>query len=160
MGDKMKKLIILLIVIFFILAMCKFNQTESTVMEYDSNIDNVYLLDFNDEVLSSNNFKLKIAPFTGYAYVIRKICPKYNRNLKKCYTYDFRNLDEGIDNFKNDYINLLRENELDDEVDKVYKTGIIISKVEIYTTKEALMKFIKKYPNVKYKILTKNYNFM
>ena len=158
-GDKMKKVIIPLIVIFFICIFLSLKHNTKTVMEYEisSNIDNVYLLDFSNEVLSTNNFKLKIAPFTCYSYIIRKIYPKYNRNLKKVYTYDFRNIDEGIENFKKDYISKLRSNNLFDEIEKIYEQGIVISKIEIYTTKEAMNKFIKKYPNVKYKVI-ENYN--
>lgn len=153
----MKKIIISIIVVFFIIISFNIKNNDLLVMDYDENIDNIYVLNFTNEILSTNNFKLKIAPFTGYSYIIRKIYPKNNRDIQEYYTYDFRDLDEGINNFKTDYINNLRKNNLFDEVDKVYKSGVIISKIEIYTTKEAFDKFIEKYPRVEYEVISTNY---
>ena len=152
----MKKFIL---VIFVIITLFILNNISTTtaVINYETSDDNIYLLDFTEENLSTNNFKLKIAPFTGYTYEIRRIVPKHNTNLKKYYTYDFSNLDEGTENFKKDYINILKKNNLFDEIEKVYLDGVEISKVEIYSTKEALVKFLKKYPKVKYKIITSDY---
>ena len=65
-----------------------------------------------------------------------------------------------MQNFKDDYISYLRSENLYDEVDKVLRTGIVIKGIEIYTSKEALKKFNKKYQKVKYKILNENYNQM
>lgn len=155
----MKKVLSVILVIFILIILIS-NKEENTrfVMDYDESYnDNIYLLDFSEENLSTNNFKLKIAPFMGYSYIIRKIEPKYNSELKKYYTYDFRDIDVGIDKFKIDYINILRKNNLHDEIEKTYKNGIEISTVEIYSTKEALIKFLKKYPKVKYEIIPSNY---
>lgn len=161
-GDIMKKIILSIIIIFiFGYIFNSISNSESrAVMEYEdnTNINNVYYLDFSDEVLSTNNFKLKIAPFMGYRYVIRRIYPKYNTEIKKYYTYDFNNIDVGIQNFKEDYVSNLREENLYDEIDKVNKTGVIIKGIEIYTNKTALNRFLKKYPKVEYKILDINYS--
>lgn len=162
-GDIMKKIFLSIIIIFILGFLIKNSSNDSkTVMEYndDYNINSIYYLDFSNEILSTNNFKLKIAPFTGYNYVIRRIYPKYNSDLKKYYIYDFDNIDLGVQNFKDDYISYLRSEKLYDEVDKVLRTGIVIKGIEIYTSKEALKKFNKKYPKVKYKILNENYNQM
>lgn len=158
MVNKMKKILISIFIVLIIAIMVLSCQTKSVlVMDYNENNDNIYELDFTEEILSTKNFKLKVAPFTGYSYIIRKIYPKYNREIKEYFVYDFRDIDDGIENFKIDYINGLRKEYLYDEIEKVYKKGIVISKIEIYSNKEALNKFLKKYPKVKYKIISKEY---
>lgn len=150
----MKKVMYLFIIIFFIILIINKTNTNNdiSVMKYedDSNISNIYYLDYSNEVLSTNNFKLKISPLKYYDYVIRKIYPKYNGHVKEYYTYDFSNTNS-IDNFKEDYLNLLRNNHMYEEIDKTKMTGIIIKGLEIYTTKEAIENYLKKYPKVKYK---------
>lgn len=150
----MKKIISLFIIIFFIILIINNtsdNKNVISTMKYedDSNISNIYYLDYSDEVLSTNNFKLKISPLKYYNYVIRKIYPKYNGHVKEYFTYDFSN-SNSIDDFKEDYIKILRDNHMYEEIDKTKMTGIIIKGLEVYTTKEAIDNYLKKYPKVKY----------
>ena len=149
----MKKLLItlfIIIIFFYAFMFVKDEKVISTMNYLETNeIDDVYFLDFSNENLTTKNFKLKIAPFTGYAYKVNKIYPKFYID-KEYYSYDFNNIDLDIEKFTEEYISDLKRNFNYDEIDKVKTDGIKIVGVELYAQKDALTKFNKKYPNVKY----------
>lgn len=148
----MKKFII--ISIFFLFIILFNNSIDETEMAMATNInDNYYELIFKNEDLNFRNFKLKLGIFTSYEYKITKVYIDYNENIKEYFvdkeyiSFDNTNFNLGIEKLKEEYNVMLKEKYLYDEIDKDIN-DIKISKVEIYTTQEALNKFKSKYPNV------------
>ena len=117
----MKKFIVFLIFFLFINVPSKdimvFNESENT---------SYYELDFRNENLTLDNFKLKMATFTSYEY-----------NIKKVY----------IDNSIKEYLNELKENYSYDRLDNDINMTRI-NKVELYCEEDALTIFRRKYPKV------------
>ena len=147
-GDRMKKMLyfILIIIVLFIQYYKISDTNAKEIINDDSNINYTYYLDFNNEILSTNNLKLKLSLFFNDNSVIIKYYPKYNTDLKEYFSYD----KEKIDSFKNDYLNLLRNDNRYDEINKTMETGVIIKGIEVYTTMNSINNYLKKYPNIKY----------
>lgn len=141
--------LLIIIFLFYSFLFIKNNKVESAINYLDElQQNNTYYLDFSNELLTTRNLKLKIAPFTGYEYKVNKIYPKYY-NKKEYYSYNFKNIDLDIDNFTNEYIMNLKNNYNFNEIDKVKQYGIKLIGIEIYAEKEAINYFKNKYPNVK-----------
>ena len=146
----MKKLIIFLI--FFLLLIPK--NTDSKLVMYEiNNTSNHYELIFDNDNLNIGNFKLKLGMFTSYDYNIMKVYVKYNENIKEYFknkeyfSFDSSNFNIGIEKFKEEYNLVLKQNYLYNELDKDIN-NVLIEKVELYTSKDALTKFKSKNPNV------------
>ena len=148
MVKSMRNLIfsLIIIIILFFLSLYVKDNTIYTFNEIENG--NLYLLDYENENLNTNNFKLKIGPITGYYYKINKIYPKYF-NEKEYYSYDFKNIDEDLNDLKTEYISNLKKNYNYNEIDKVNEVGIDIKAIELYTTKDALTVLKNKFPKVK-----------
>ena len=149
----MKKLIIFLT--FFLCLLIFDNHKENLEFTMvDSEDDNYYSLLFDDENLCIRNFKLKLAVFSPYENKVMKVYIKYptkiSENLKdKIYfSFDNTNMNRGIEKLKQEYTLLLKEKNVFDMLDgniddtKIYK-------LELFATKDALIKFTSKYPSVK-----------
>ena len=148
----MKKFII--ISIFFLFIILFNNSIDETEMAMATNInDNYYELIFKNEDLNFRNFKLKLGIFTSYEYKITKVYIDYKENIKEYFvdkeyiSFDNTNFNLGIEKLKEEYNVMLKEKYLYDELDKDIN-DIKISKIELYTTQDALTKFKSKYPNV------------
>ena len=144
----MKKFVIFLI--FFLFLIVLYNKEESMyVMSEEKNENYKYELDFSNENLNFNNFKLKLAVFTSYDFKITKVYIDYNDNIKDFFNKDYfsfssNNLTIGISRLKEEYSIILNNNYLYDE--DLY--NVRIRKIEIYTTTDALTIFKDKYPSV------------
>lgn len=119
-----------------------------------SSNESEYELDFGKENLNLANFKLKFANFTSYNYQIKKVYFDYSDTYseyfnKEYFTFIGNNLNEGIDNLREQYLLIIKENRLSDDIDSITNNYISIKKVIIYTSEEAIYKFKIKYPNVK-----------
>ena len=148
MVKSMRNLIfsLIIIIILFFLSLYVKDNTIYTFNEIENG--NLYLLDYENENINTNNFKLKIGPLTGYYYKINKIYPKIV-NEKEYYSYEFKNIDEDLNDFKTEYISNLKKNYNYNEIDKANEVGIDIKAIELYTTKDALTVLKNKFPKVK-----------
>ena len=152
----MKKLFIsIFFLLFFILIILNNQKVSLPVMSETSDNNNYYYeLDFNNDILTIRNFKLKLGIFTSYDYYIKKIFIKYPNNIKeklidkKYFSFDNSNFNKGIERLRNEYIIMLKNKYLYDELEKDID-NTVIEKVHLYCTKDALIKFRNKYPNVK-----------
>lgn len=143
----MKKVLIVIIIIF--LFIINYNKSSINAFNYMSfNENDIYFLDFTNDCLNTRNIKLKLSIFTGYNYKVNKIYPKKVIN-KLYYSYDFLSIDKDTEKFTNEYINDLKNNYYYNIVDDVKKSGINLVGIELYSQKEAIERFKKKYPNVK-----------
>lgn len=150
----MKKSLIIFFLIFFLLTTYfKTSNDSISVMSINEYEDNHYELIFEDELLNLRNFKLKIAPITSYEYNITKVYIKYSDNIKKYFSdkeyfsFDNSNINIGLEKLKEEYTNILRNNYLYDELDKDIN-DVVISKIEVYMSEDALKKLRLKYPKV------------
>ncbi len=114
--------------------------------EIVSNTYSDYDLIFDKEILNLSNFKLKLALFTSYQYQIKRIYFDYNYNKdlnkKEYFSFIGNNLNEGIDNLREQYY-LINNNKL------ITDNYIKIRKIRIYTVDKAIEIFKDKYPKVK-----------
>ena len=117
--------------------------------------DGEYMLNFEDEGLTLSNLKLKLAVFTSYKSIIKRIYINYPNNSKEYFNnkeyFSFNNEDinEGISKIKEEYIRILEENNAYNLIENLSESNISINKVLVQTELEALDKFKNKYPNVK-----------
>lgn len=152
-GDIMKKLIILIFFLFCIIFLNVQKQDSKTVMGSNTTTNNYYQLDFSNELLNIRNFKLKLGIFTSYEYKINKVYIKYKENIKEYFydkeyfSFDSHTLNSGIEKLKNEYITILKENHLYNELEKDMDE-LVIEKIDIFCEKEAIDIFKEKYPNV------------
>lgn len=143
-------LVLCLIFIFI----CK-DDNESKLVMYEPKSKNnyYYRLDFNNEVLTFRNFKLKLGLFTSYNYYIKKVYVKYPKYIKdkfidkKYFSFDNSNFNDGIEKIKKEYIILLREKYLYEELEKDMD-DVVLERVDLYCELDALTKFKRKFPNV------------
>ena len=128
----MKKFILLFILLLLFFSY-KNTNSELVFNEInDSNIYDIYNLDFNECDLSTNNFIEKFSFFKDKDYKILEIIPyKYDNNKYLFYT---NNLNNVLNEFKNKYINYIINE------DK-YVTNICIKNVRIYTSNYDLNEF-------------------
>ena len=152
----MKKVLISLFFLFCLFMLILNNEDESQFVmgEITQNNSYYYELDFNNDILTFRNFKLKLGIFTSYNYYIKKVFIKYPGNIKdrlldkKYFSFDNSNFNFGIERLKNEYIVMLKDNNLYDELDKDIN-DVVIEKVHLYCTRDALTKFMYKFPNVR-----------
>ena len=151
----MKKILIslIIIIILFFLSLYIKDETIKPTFKEINNSD-LYLISYENESMNTNNFKLKIGPITGYYYKINKIYPKIY-NEKEYYSYDFKNIDEDLESFKEEYISNLKKNHNYNEIDKIKQNGIDILAIELYTKPDALKNLQYKFPNIKVKTIEK-----
>ena len=154
----MKKLIYILM-FFLVLSFIfykiynKYIEDEVVMAEINDSNSFYYSLNFNSDALNFRNFKVKLGLFTSYNYYIKKVYIKYPQNIKekltdkKYFSFDNYNFNDGIQKVKNEYIILLRENHLYDELEKDLD-NTMIERVDLYCDLDALTKFKKKFPNV------------
>lgn len=150
----MKKSLIIFFLSFLFLILCfKASDDSISVMSINEYEDNHYELIFEDELLNFRNFKLKIAPITSYEYNITKVYIKYSDNIKKYFSdkeyfsFDNSNINIGLYKLKEEYTNILKSNYLYDELDKDIN-DVVISKIELYMSEDALKKLRLKFPKV------------
>lgn len=157
----MKKFLIssiLIIILLFSIFSFKENENDIPVMG-DVRVykikDGEYMLNFEDEGLTLSNLKLKLAVFTSYKSIIKRIYINYPNNSKEYFNnkeyFSFNNEDinEGISKIKEEYIRILEENNAYNLIENLSESNISINKVLVQTELEALDKFKNKYPNVK-----------
>lgn len=157
----MKKFLIssiLIIILLFSIFSFKENENDIPVMG-DVRVykikDGEYMLNFEDEGLTLSNLKLKLAVFTSYKSIIKRIYINYTNNSKEYFNnkeyFSFNNEDinEGISKIKEEYIRILEENNAYNLIENLSESNISINKVLVQTELEALDKFKNKYPNVK-----------
>lgn len=154
----MKKLVVLSIFFLIIISNFSYKEDIKTVMGNANNDNNHYELIFDKENLNLRNLKLKMSIFLSNEHNIKKIYLKYPEKLKdyfnnkKYFSFDNNNFNDGIQRLKEEYNVVLKENYLYDELNNDI-CDITIQKVEIYASKDALIKFKEKYPNVIVKYL-------
>lgn len=155
----MKKLITILASIFILSILFKSEKIISVMNEND-NKGSGYELIFDEELLNFRNFKLKLGLFTSYEYNITKVYIKYPEYIddilsdKEYYSFNSNNFNNGLEKFKNEYIELLKNKYLYNEIEKdIDETKIY--KVEIYAEDSAIKRFKDKYPLVKVKQIDK-----
>lgn len=148
----MKKLIIFLI--FFLFCMVLLIKNEKTQMTMSNiNTSNHYELIFDNDSLNLHNFKLKLGLFTSFDYNITKVYIKYNENVKdyfknkNYFSFDSSNFNRGIENIKEEYNVVLKQNYLYEEMEK-NDIEVQIEKIDLYASKDAITKFRSKYPLV------------
>lgn len=136
----MKKFIVFLIFFLFINVPSKeimvFNESENT---------SYYELDFRNENLTLDNFKLKMATFTSYEYNIKKVY--IDNSIKEYFSFDNTNINIGVEKLKKEYLNELKENYSYDKLDNGINMTRI-NKIELYCEEDALTIFRRKYPKV------------
>lgn len=136
----MKKFIVFLIFFLFINVPSKeimvFNESENT---------SYYELDFRNENLTLDNFKLKMATFTSYEYNIKKVY--IDNSIKEYFSFDNTNINIGVEKLKKEYLNELKENYSYDRLDNDINMTRI-NKIELYCEEDALTIFRRKYPKV------------
>lgn len=114
-----------------------------------------YELIFEDEILNLSNFKLKLATFISYNSKIKRIYIDYPNsvkeyfNSKEYFSFNDKNINEGIELIKAEYKNILEKNNLYQSIDNFSDNNIIINKVIVQSGAQAIEKFKSKYPNVK-----------
>lgn len=114
-----------------------------------------YELIFDEEILNLSNFKLKMALFTSSNCNIKKIYINYPYNVKEYFkgkeyiSVTGNNLNYIIDLIKEEYTNVLKENNSYEE--GYTDNNISINKVVIQSGAEVIDKFKIKYPKVKIK---------
>jgi hypothetical protein len=115
-------------------------------------------------MLSTKNFVDIFSYFKSQNvdFLIRNIFPYdnplYSNELQKyCdgFTFMNSNLEEGISSFYTKYIKILKDNNLDGEIDKINSKGIEIRIVEIDALNIDMYNFLSKYDSIKFS-LTKN----
>lgn len=155
----MKKILTLLILFSVIMICLEINKNSletKSVMDYISLNDSYYEynLNFDKEILNLENFKLKLATFTSYNYQIKKIYPSYDEKYKEYFKnkeyfiFNSTNLNDCIDNIREEYLNIIKKSNLEHDIDSITDNYIIIKKVNIYTSEESINKFKIKYPTV------------
>lgn len=156
----MKKIFLFLFILsLFIMNMelyiNKDDNTKSVMYEYSDDVESDYDLYFEDENLNLGNFKLKLATFTSYHYQIKRVYFKCDNNSKEYFknkeyfSFIGNNLNEGIDNLKEQYILIVKENNLYNDFNEITNNYIKIRRVRIYTSPVAIKKFKSKYPKVR-----------
>lgn len=155
----MKKIILFLIIfsLFFICLELKKNKIETdTIMNYAIVNNNYYEydIDFSNENLNLENFKLKLATLTSYNYQIKRIYPKYEKKYKEYvnsseyYIFNSNNLNETINDFRKRYFEKIKEIDFNRDISSITDNYINIKNVRIYTSEEAIDRLKNKYPNV------------
>lgn len=145
----MKKILIIFSIFFlFVITNISDNDESMTVMSTQNIQSNHYELIFDNELLNFRNFKLKLASLTSYEYNITKVYINYTSDIKKEYfSFDNTNLNIGINKLKEEYIKVLKDNYLYDELDKNIN-DVVIKKVEVYAEEKAIKNLRLKYPKV------------
>ncbi len=106
---------------------------KETYNDYDFNN---YILEFKECDLSTNNFIEKLSYFNDKDYKILEIIPYRNYNIK--YKFYSNNLKFILDEFKNEYIDIVIDND-------TYVTNICIKNVKINTANIYILEYKEKY---------------
>lgn len=141
-GDFMKKIIIILIILFLI--KFSYNDTQSVFLskvEY-SNLYEITCLNN----ISTNNF-LNYFNDIKIIWIKPKINILYKDKMLKFNKYYFKEIsnDKNIENFKNEYINYIKKIGYKSESLKLKTSGIMIEKIKVYLNEENLI-YIKQLP--------------
>jgi hypothetical protein len=179
-GDFMKEKVIVFIFIISSMAVVFWGlvKTKETVeqfvfeetSDYTSNVNDIkelvkneydfsdfYLL-FDDYHLSTKNMESLFSFFINrYEYKIITVYPYVNSIYKNVLnninlTYKGSTLIEGINNLYKDYLHILESNDLDDEIDKLYQSGLGIKIIHMNTSNLAMYNFLNEYKNIKYSL--------
>ena len=155
----MKKIFfyIFLFIIMFI-SLNNLNNADQEVMGeikvYNDNEQNYELL-FKDEILNISNFKIKLSMFDDNENYISKVYIKVPNKIsdylgEECILFMHgNNINEKIENLKKDYIDLIRENYLFNELEKFDSNNIEIYKVEVSGNYKTINKFKSKFDKVR-----------
>ena len=136
----MKKIMVLILLILFCI-ICLSNKKDNISLVFNENDYNykIYDLDLSKDNITTNNLD---SYFQGYTVIGIKpnINPIYKKiiNIKE---YDFdttETIDNNIDSFNEIYINLLKENNLNSEIDNYYYHGLKIDEITLYITNTEL----------------------
>lgn len=115
----MKKIILLIIFIFLF----NLNYSENIMTTFkENNINSFYILEFPNNNISTNNF---LDYFSDVQVIWIEFSTKYN--IKKRYVY------KDINEVKNKYIDELNNNNYKTEAVNLSISGIVISKIKIYS---------------------------
>ena len=120
----MKKLLILFIIILLIFSYNKKEDIEVFSYSKDETFDNYYI-NFKDCDLNTNNFVDKFSYIKDNDFKILKITPYNDLNSEFIFYTD--DLEYILNNFKNNYINLMMD-------ESKYTTNICIKEVKINTS--------------------------
>lgn len=146
------------------------NKDEKTYLEVNDDINllnnpydqNRFYLLFDNFVLNTKNFVNVFSFFKNNKsdFLIRNIIPydnpSYSDALEKYndgFTFMNSNLDEGINFFYNKYVEILKNNNLTSEIEKVNSKGIEIRIVEIDALNIDMYNFLNKYDSIKFSLL-------
>ncbi len=154
----MKKIFLILVAFSILLVSLELKKNSmeiNTVMDYTTYNNNYYDYDINfeKENLNLENFKLKLATFTSYNYKIKRIYPEYEEKYKEYFynkeyfIFDSNNMNKIMDDFRKEYLNKIKESNLNNDIDSITDNYINIKKVRVYTNEYAISKFKNKYPN-------------
>ncbi len=121
---------------------------------------NAFYLLFDTYHLTTKNMEYLFSFFNAYNYeytlgeVYPYLNPLYKNNLNNIEEIMFNgsNLVNGINNLYNIYINELEKYNLDKEINKVFVNGIKIRLIKIYTSNEAMYKFLVQNSDIKYSL--------
>ncbi|MDD4035731.1 MAG: hypothetical protein PHS45_00140 [Bacilli bacterium] len=119
------------------------------------NYNNFYLL-FDERKLNTRNFISLLSDFKREGGSIKKVYPyinpKYDDYLKTelgAINFLNRDLESGINNVVEQFLLVLNDYGLDDEIDKVNIYGIDIRVVLVNASNRSIYNFLTKYKNVK-----------
>lgn len=159
---KFLKYFISIIVILFILF--SYNIEDKDNKEYNipvmneirnyNDTYNEYTLIFDKENLNLYNLKLKLSLFNSNDNYIKKIYIKYSNRVeeyfkdKEYFSFYGKNLNEKIENLKNEYIEVLRKNNMFSDIENLSLNNIVIEKVEVVSDIKNIETFKYKYPLV------------
>ena len=132
----MKKIMVLILLILFCI-ICLSNKKDNISLVFNENDYNykIYDLDLSKDNITTNNLD---------SYFVIGIKPNINPIYKKIINikeYDFdttETIDNNIDSFNEIYINLLKENNLNSEIDNYYYHGLKIDEITLYITNTEL----------------------
>ncbi len=137
----MKKKIIILVIILLIFSI---SNNERIVSVFDmGGLYEIYYLDFKEENLNTNNFEsyfnenidiIKIEPYINDIYK--------NKIGNVNYLFDHNDINYNINNFKEKYLKILKNNNYIDDYNKYSTNGIKINMVKVYTTETEILKLV------------------
>jgi len=129
---------------------------DEAIFKRPLNYSNFYLL-FDEQKLTTKNFISLFSFFNKYELQIKKIYPYFNPMYEEYLSYHvgeviFLNDDitAGLNTLVEKYLTILNDYGLDEEIDKVNLNGISIRVVLINCSNQTMVKFLTKYPKIKY----------
>lgn len=155
------KIILIIILFLFIFNFMQYKNEDKQVFIENNVNGKHYKLIFDNEPLSIRTIKLKLNSFVTNG-CITKVYIKYNDNIKdyfkskNYFSFDNSNINIGIETLKREYISILNDNYLYDDIEKDIN-NIVIESVDVYAEESVINNFKNKFKNVKVEMIKEKY---